>query len=106
MAARGPSLISLEMDELIQKVVCANYFVQINPRLQRHFLAFSIAMPSPTSLLVILETFLGGHLRQEKQGNHFQPGVLQVSANIIKGALSIHQEVTNKFLRKCLGLNI
>lgn len=60
-------------------------FVQINPRLQRHFLAFAIAMPSPTSLLGIFETFLGGHLRQGKHGKRFQAGVLQVCANVIKG---------------------
>lgn len=50
-------------------------------------------MPSPTSLLAIFETFLEGHLRQEKQGKRFQQGVVQVCASLIKGALSVHQEV-------------
>lgn len=50
-------------------------------------------MPSPTSLLAIFETFLEGHLRQEKQGKRFQHGVVQVCASLIKGALSVHQEV-------------
>lgn len=50
-------------------------------------------MPSPTSLLAIFETFLEGHLRQEKQGKRFQVGVVQVCASLIKGALSVHKEV-------------
>ncbi|CAM9153876.1 unnamed protein product [Ectocarpus fasciculatus] len=70
---------------------------QINPRLQRHFLVFAIGMPSPTSLLAIFETFLDGHLRQEKQGKRFQVGVVQVCASLIKGALSLHKEVSDNF---------
>ncbi|CAB1104525.1 unnamed protein product [Ectocarpus sp. CCAP 1310/34] len=70
---------------------------QINPRLQRHFLVFAIGMPSPTSLLAIFETFLEGHLGQEKQGKRFQVGVVQVCASLIKGALSVHKEVSDNF---------
>ncbi|CAM9939290.1 unnamed protein product, partial [Laminaria digitata] len=70
---------------------------QINPRLQRHFLVFAIGMPSPTSLLAIFETFLEGHLRQEKHGKRFQAGVVQVCASVIKGALSVHHEVSDSF---------
>lgn len=67
---------------------------QINPRLQRHFLAFAIGMPSPTSLLAIFETFLDGHLRRDREGERFQGGVVQVCASLIKGAFSVHQEVS------------
>lgn len=70
------------------------YVHQINPRLQRHFVAFAIGMPSPTSLLVIFETFLEGHLRQDHGGKRFQAGVMQVCPSLIKGALSVHQEVS------------
>ncbi|CAM9114065.1 unnamed protein product, partial [Sphacelaria rigidula] len=70
---------------------------QINPRLQRHFLAFAIGMPSPTSLLAIFETFLEGHLRQDHGGKRFQPGVVQVCSSLIKGALSVHKEVSDTF---------
>ncbi|CAM9207540.1 unnamed protein product [Chrysoparadoxa australica] len=66
---------------------------QVNPRLQRHFMAFAIGMPSPTSLLTIFETFLEGHLRS--QG--FEQAVVQVFPNLIKGALNIHQEVSENF---------
>ena len=64
---------------------------QINPRLQRHFVALAIGFPSPTSLLTIYQTFLDGHLSK------FDDAIKALSSNLINGALALHNEVSLKF---------
>lgn len=85
-----------EVSFLSLLVNLASCFEQINPRLQRHFMTFAIGMPSPTSLYTILETFLEGHLHQSYDGKRFQAAVTQVCPSLIKGALSLHQEVLGR----------
>ncbi|KAF0682585.1 Aste57867_25292 [Aphanomyces stellatus] len=63
----------------------------INPRLQRHFVTFAIALPSATSLLTIYQTFLDGHL------NDFNDDIRKASVNILKGALALHAQVSTTF---------
>jgi dynein heavy chain len=65
----------------------------INPRLQRHFIAFSIGMPSATSLLTIYQTFLDGHLSSQ----NFSTQIQGISSTLIKGALAVHKEVSETF---------
>ncbi|ETV86145.1 hypothetical protein H257_02603 [Aphanomyces astaci] len=63
----------------------------INPRLQRHFVTFAVALPSATSLLSIYQTFLDGHL------NDFNDDIRKVAVNILKGALNLHAQVSTAF---------
>ena len=49
---------------------------EINPRLQRHFTTIAVSMPSATSLLTIYQTFLDGHL----MNNKFQGTVCALSS--------------------------
>ena len=65
----------------------------INPRLQRHFTTLAIGMPSATSLLTIYQTFLDGHLLNNK----FISTVCSASSTLIKGALALHKEVSESF---------
>ncbi|KAH8072714.1 hypothetical protein JL721_3359 [Aureococcus anophagefferens] len=78
-----------------QVVACMNptagSFV-INPRLQRWFVTFAIGMPSRSSLNVIYDTFLMGHLKAD-----FPAEVASLKDNIIKAAMNLHKEVMEKF---------
>jgi dynein heavy chain len=65
----------------------------VDGRLQRHFTAIAVGMPTATSLLTIYEAFLDGHL--DSQG--FSTLVSAVSATIIKSALQVHKDVTEAF---------
>lgn len=66
---------------------------QVNPRLQRHFSTFAMSMPSITSLHTIYLTFVSGHLNSQ----NFRSSVTSVTANLIKGALAIHKDVSDTF---------
>ncbi|KAA0166994.1 hypothetical protein FNF28_02917 [Cafeteria roenbergensis] len=63
----------------------------INPRLQRHFVTFAIGFPGPTSLNVIYETFLGGHLK------HFPEEVQELQGSILAAAMQLQQSVMQSF---------
>ena len=63
----------------------------INPRLQRHFVTFAVGFPGPTSLNVIYETFLGGHLR------HFPEEVQDLQGSILAAAMQLQQSVMQSF---------
>jgi dynein heavy chain, axonemal len=63
----------------------------INPRLQRHFVTFAIGFPGPTSLNVIYETFLGGHLK------HFGADVQELQGTILAAAMQLQQSVMQTF---------
>ena len=65
----------------------------VNPRLQRHFTCFSVAMPSASSLLTIYQTFLEGHLVSQNFSNNVQA----IASTLIKGALAVHKEVSETF---------
>ena len=65
----------------------------VDPRLQRHFSTFAVAMPSATSLMTIYETFLLGHL----SNGGFANSVQGIASTLIKGALSVHKEVGENF---------
>ena len=64
---------------------------EINPRLQRHFTAFAIGFPGPTSLLTIYQTFLDGHLK------YFSEEMQGLSSNLINAALGLHTAVSRTF---------
>jgi dynein heavy chain len=66
---------------------------QVNPRLQRHFSAFAVGMPSATSLLTIFTTFLDGHLSNAG----FENAVSSIAPHLIKASLSTHKEVAETF---------
>ena len=79
-----------------QYVACMNPTAgsfSINPRLQRHFTTLAIGMPTATSLLTIYQTFLDGHLLNNK----FISTVCSLSSAMIKGALALHTEVSESF---------
>ncbi|OQR84958.1 dynein heavy chain [Achlya hypogyna] len=63
----------------------------INPRLQRHFVTFAIALPSPTSLVTIYQTFLDGHL------SDFNDDVRRLSSSLLKAAFALHSQVATTF---------
>jgi dynein heavy chain len=65
----------------------------VDPRLQRHFSTFAVAMPSATSLMTIYETFLLGHL----SNGGFANSVQGIASALIKGALAVHKEVSENF---------
>jgi len=65
----------------------------VNPRLQRHFSTFAMTMPSATSLLTIYQTFLDGHFIS----GGFNSAMQGISSSLIKGALSLHKEVSDTF---------
>ena len=61
----------------------------IDSRLQRHFTTFAVALPNPTSLLTIYQTFLDGHMTSR----YFHPSVAAITSTIIKASLAVHKEV-------------
>jgi dynein heavy chain len=63
----------------------------VNPRLQRWFVTFAIGLPGPTSLIIIYQTFLDGHLQ------YFDQEIKSQSSNIIKAAYGLHQMVASTF---------
>ena len=65
----------------------------IDSRLQRHFTTFAVALPNPTSLLTIYQTFLDGHMKSR----YFSPAVSALTSALIKASLAIHKEVTETF---------
>jgi dynein heavy chain len=79
-----------------QMIACLNPTAgsfEIDPRLQRWFATFAISLPGPTSLLIIYQTFLKGHL----QHNGFTDDVVNLVNAIIKGALGLHAAVSGRF---------
>ena len=77
-----------------QYVACMNPTAgcfEINPRLQRHFTAFAIGFPGPTSLLTIYQTFLDGHFK------HFPGEMKEISSNLINAALGLHAAISKTF---------
>jgi len=65
----------------------------INPRLQRWFTAFGISAPNEASILTIFSTFLNGHF--ETYG--FEKKITDLTEDIIKGTLAIHNAVAGTF---------
>ncbi|RLN78111.1 hypothetical protein BBJ28_00010518 [Nothophytophthora sp. Chile5] len=63
----------------------------INPRLQRHFVTFSIPQLSPASLQVIYSTFLEGYVAD------FVEEIRKMSQSILKAALNLHVQVSSAF---------
>ena len=63
----------------------------VNPRLQRHFVTFAVGFPGPTSLNIIYETFLSGHMQ------HFPEEVQSLQPSILAAAMQLHTAVSNTF---------
>lgn len=68
----------------------------IDPRLQRHFLVFSVNFPSAESLVHIYKTILIQHL--ESQTNKFSASVQRMSSLVIDAALTLHTRMSQMFL--------
>ena len=88
--------LSLKIVDDCQYVAALNPSVgsfSIDSRLQRHFSTFAVALPNPTSLLTIYQTFLDGHM----QSRYFHPSVAAITSIIIKASLAVHKDVTETF---------
>ena len=68
--------------------------MEINPRLQRHFTTFNIAMPTDVSLAIIYETFLNGHLESMFNSN---AALVELVPKVIKTTLNLHKDVSENF---------
>lgn len=82
-----------------QMVCCMNPSAgsfTIDPRLQRHFMTFSVNFPSPESLEQIYGTILTQHLATP--GNKFSPGVQRMAPQVIDAALTLHTRMSQMFL--------
>lgn len=64
---------------------------EINPRLQRWFVTFSVGMPSRASLNTIYDTFLTGHLQ------NFSDEIKGLGQNVLKAAMNLHAQVVQTF---------
>ncbi|TYZ58261.1 hypothetical protein PybrP1_007938 [[Pythium] brassicae (nom. inval.)] len=63
----------------------------VNPRLQRHFVTFALAQPSPASLQVIYATFLEGYVAD------FVEDIRKLAGPVLKAALGLHAQVSAAF---------
>lgn len=68
----------------------------IDPRLQRHFMTFSINFPSYESLVQIYNTILTQHL--ESPANKFCFSVQRMAPQVIDAALTLHIRMSQMFL--------
>lgn len=68
----------------------------IDPRLQRHFMTFSVNFPAAESLEHIYSTILTQHL--ESPGNKFCHSVQKMAGQVIDAALTLHTRMTQMFL--------
>lgn len=66
----------------------------VNPRLQRHFMTFSISMPSDPSLTTIYETFMLGHFNNIFPGND---EMSLMTPKLIKATMTVHKSVVETF---------
>ena len=71
----------------------------INPRLQRHFVTFSIGFPGPTSLHTIYNTFLNGHLK------HFAEDIQTLTGGLVNAALGLHAQVASTFRKSAVNFH-
>ena len=79
----------------VQFISCMNnksgsFFV--NPRLQRHFSAFSCTMPGESDLALVYGTILENHLRL------FQSSVQKIGASLVDATITAHKEISARFL--------
>ena len=79
----------------VQFISCMNnksgsFFV--NPRLQRHFSAFSCALPGDEDLVLVYGTILDNHLRL------FQNAVQKVGSQLVEATITAHKEISARFL--------
>ncbi|CAD7974700.1 unnamed protein product [Amoebophrya sp. A25] len=65
----------------------------INQRLQRHFWTAAVPFPEQSALTTIYTTFMKGHYEKLP----FKASVTEVVTSIIKGALSLHSQVSSTF---------
>ena len=68
----------------------------IDPRLQRHFMTFSVNFPSYESLVQIYSTILTQHL--ESPSNKFPHSVQRMATQVIDAALTLHTRMSQMFL--------
>lgn len=68
----------------------------IDPRLQRHFMTFSVNFPSPESLEQIYSSILTQHL--ESPSNKFSYSVQRMAPQVIDAALTLHTRMSQMFL--------
>jgi dynein heavy chain len=77
-----------------QLIACMNPSAgsfEINPRLQRWFATFAIALPEVLSLMTIYQTFLTGHLKR------FDESILHQTQAVVKAAVQLHIDVVKNF---------
>lgn len=89
--------LSLKEIHNTQYVSCMNPTAgsfTINSRLQRHFCVFALSFPGMDALGTIYTSILSQHLQQ----NSFPVPVQKIAANVVNGALSLHQKVSQTFL--------
>ncbi|XP_019398323.1 PREDICTED: dynein heavy chain 17, axonemal [Crocodylus porosus] len=80
-----------------QYVACMNPTAgsfTIDSRLQRHFCVFAVSFPGQEALMTIYSTILAQHLAIQK----VSPVVQKIQAQLVAGALALHQKVTTTFL--------
>jgi len=65
----------------------------VNQRLQRHFWTAAVPFPEQSALTTIYTTFMKGHYEKLP----FKSSVTEVVTSIIKGALSLHSQVSGTF---------
>eukprot|EP00744_Colponema_vietnamica_P001598 GILI01002635.1.p1 GENE.GILI01002635.1~~GILI01002635.1.p1 ORF type:complete len:2087 (-),score=720.86 GILI01002635.1:371-6598(-) len=71
----------------------------INPRLQRHYMAFAIGFPDSNSLHTIYSTFLDGHLKR------FPEAIQKISPALIKSTLMLHTAITQTFRKTAINFH-
>ena len=90
--------LSLKDIHNTQYVACMNPTsgsFTINPRLQRHFATFSVAIPNEENLFSIYNTILSGHL--EDPGNKFTESIKKMCTNLVKATIELHQFCAHMF---------
>ena len=78
-----------------QYVACMNHksgSFFIDPRLQRHFVTFACSMPCEQDLSTIFGTVLNAHMF------NFDRRVQSMSKNITDATITLHKEISSKFL--------
>jgi dynein heavy chain len=71
----------------------------INPRLQRHFVVFSLDLPSPGSLMDIYKTFLAGHFAP------FPTDIQEMCVKLVHSALLLHSRVGETFRKTAVNFH-